>query len=105
MSMLRLIAACAAAFGLCACSLAPQPAEPSWADSLLAGAPPGEPPATVQSEPLPAALRQDLLRSAVRLQMQGASVRDGAASLQEAEPDTEAFVSDARERGRPPEPQ
>jgi len=102
--MVRLLAISLAVTALSACAIAPNPAEPGWADTLLADAPPGEAPASVSTEPLDRDLRRELLTSAVTTQMRGQTIRLTGLRLSAPTLDTAEFVVEARERARPPEP-
>lgn len=86
-----------------ACELAPNPAEPSWADALLLEAPPSEAPAAFDTQPLSSALRAEVAASAVAVQRLGRSVRLQGLQLLAPTVDTADFVVEARERARPPE--
>jgi hypothetical protein len=70
---------------------------------LLAEAPPAEAPATVNSQPLDAGLRQSLQSSALATQRRGEAIRLIGARLQAPTLNTADFVVEARERARPPE--
>ena len=102
--MTRLLLISVALAGLGGCAIAPSPAEPGWADALLAEAPPAEPPAAVNTSPLPEEVRRELLASAVSVQVRGRTIRLTGAALRAPTLDTADFVVEARERARPPEP-
>ena len=103
--MLCRITLLAALTSLSACALAPDQAEPRWTDALLETAPPASAPQSVSAAPLAADVREDLSAHAADLQQRGAIVRRTGLALRAPTPDTAQFVVQARERGRPPEPQ
>jgi hypothetical protein len=102
--MVRFFTIIAIAGGLGACALAPDQAEPSWTDALLAEAPPGSAPVSVMGQPLDNDVRRELLTSAVVLQYQGRAVRDLGVVLRAPDAGTALFVVDARQRAQPPAP-
>ena len=100
--MVRCLFIPVAVAALCGCSLAPDRAEPSWTDALLAQSPPGAAPASAEGQPMDNDVLRDMLRSAVMVQYQGQSVRQTGVVLRAPTLDTADFVVEARARARPP---